>query len=185
MVSRASVYCTVTYPLALSSCAAFSPLQNVMNGVFTFNAPTLATITDGTSNTFLYSEKANGMFSKNDAANGGANDSNCYNWWADASRVIRSSRPCTHSTHSGRSRSSRTNTISPGSRARRVSIPAAHNFAFADGSVRFIKESISSWQFNPANGYPQGVTVQRQRTLYARARHAGWRLSELFNPRGQ
>ena len=36
--------------------------------------------------------------------------------------------------------------------------PGGANFAFCDGSVRFIKDSISSWPFNPASGYPNGVT---------------------------
>ena len=30
--------------------------------------------------------------------------------------------------------------------------------SFADGSVHFLKDSIQSWQFNPATGYPLGVT---------------------------
>jgi prepilin-type processing-associated H-X9-DG protein len=32
------------------------------------------------------------------------------------------------------------------------------NFAFADGSVRFRKDSISTWRFNTATGFPVGVT---------------------------
>ena len=47
-----------------------------MTGVYHFAPVRLAAITDGTSNTMLYSEKANGLFS--------ASDSICYNWWADA-----------------------------------------------------------------------------------------------------
>jgi prepilin-type processing-associated H-X9-DG protein len=38
--------------------------------------------------------------------------------------------------------------------------PGGANFAFADGSVRFLKDSIQSWPFNPATGYPVGVSDQ-------------------------
>ena len=36
----------------------------------------IAQFTDGTSNTMLYSEEANGIFT--------AGDSQCYNWWGDS-----------------------------------------------------------------------------------------------------
>jgi prepilin-type N-terminal cleavage/methylation domain-containing protein/prepilin-type processing-associated H-X9-DG protein len=159
-------YCTVYYPSLLTSCAAAAAIQSTMNGVFTFTAPTLASITDGTSNTFLYSEKANGMFSKNDPVNGGANDSNCYNWWAD----------CV-------SGDTLFTTLYPLNAFKKVPLfkdeydiswvegassfhPGGANFAFADGSVHFIKDSISSWQFNPANGYPVGVTLNTSNGTY-------------------
>lgn len=36
--------------------------------------------------------------------------------------------------------------------------PGGANFAFADGSVRFLKESVDSWPLDPASGLPVGVT---------------------------
>ena len=36
--------------------------------------------------------------------------------------------------------------------------PGGANFGMADGSVRFLKDSIQSWQLNPTTGYPVGVT---------------------------
>jgi prepilin-type processing-associated H-X9-DG protein len=36
--------------------------------------------------------------------------------------------------------------------------PGGANFAFADGSVRFLKGSISTWSFNPATGFLTGVS---------------------------
>ena len=36
--------------------------------------------------------------------------------------------------------------------------PGGSNFAFVDGSVRFIKDTIESWEINMSNGDPVGVT---------------------------
>ena len=36
--------------------------------------------------------------------------------------------------------------------------PGGANFGFADGSVRFLRDSINTWPFNPATGYPVGVS---------------------------
>ena len=36
--------------------------------------------------------------------------------------------------------------------------PGGANFCFADGSVHFMENSISTWPFNLASVYPTGVT---------------------------
>jgi prepilin-type processing-associated H-X9-DG protein len=36
--------------------------------------------------------------------------------------------------------------------------PGGANFAFIDGSVRFLKDTINSWPTDPANAMPVGVT---------------------------
>ena len=47
----------------MSSCPASPPINGTINGAFYLSsAVTIAGITDGTSNTFLYSERANGIF---------------------------------------------------------------------------------------------------------------------------
>ena len=37
--------------------------------------------------------------------------------------------------------------------------PGGLNVLLGDGSVRFVRETISTWPFDPATGYPQGATM--------------------------
>ena len=45
--------------------------------------------------------------------------------------------------------------------------PGGCNFAFLDGSVRFLKESINAWPYNPANGQPLNVTYDSATCLFS------------------
>jgi prepilin-type N-terminal cleavage/methylation domain-containing protein/prepilin-type processing-associated H-X9-DG protein len=150
----------VMWPTPISSSPHYTAMQSCMNGIFRSNlASPISAITDGTSNTFLYSEKANGAFSQNDTLINpkGANDSSCYNWWGDC---VAGDTLFT--------------TLYPINAFKKVPLvkdeydvswvesassfhPGGANFAFADGSVHFIKDSINTWPFNPATGYPLGV----------------------------
>jgi prepilin-type N-terminal cleavage/methylation domain-containing protein/prepilin-type processing-associated H-X9-DG protein len=143
--------CTVYYPAPLSSCPQYTGIINEMNGVFRYSYSTnIAQIKDGTTNTFLYSEKANGALTPSESL--------CWNWWGDSV-----------------SGDTIFTTLYPLNAFRKVPNvqdiyelswvespssfhPGGANFAFADGSVRFIKDSISTWPYNPATGYPLGIT---------------------------
>jgi prepilin-type processing-associated H-X9-DG protein len=55
--------------------------------------------------------------------------------------------------------------VSPGRRHRDVRLelqPGGANFAFCDGSVGFLKETIESWQIGP-NGLPRGFSYQNSK----------------------
>ena len=164
------------YPTPITACPLFNAVVGNMNGVFRYSlAATIASITDGTSNTMFYSEKANGLLGT--ALGGGINDSLCFNWWGD----------CV-------SGDTVFSTLYPLNAWKKVpnvqdeydftwvgvclELPPrrGHNFAFADGSVHFLKDSISSWPFNPATGYPLGVTDNHP-GYTSRAWHQGRRLS--------
>jgi len=143
--------CQVFYPNSMNTCAQYPLIQANSNGIYYYNSNTnIAQITDGTSNTMIYGEKANGLFT--------ASESLCFNWWGD-----------------GVSGDTIFTTLYPINAFKKVPLvadeydfswvegassfhPGGANFAFADGSVRFVKDSIQTWPFNPATGYPTGVT---------------------------
>ena len=59
--------------------------------------------------------------------------------------------------------------------------PGVANFAFVDGSVRFLKDSISTWPFNPVTGASHQRHHRQQWHVCRRPRYAG-RLPGALDP---
>jgi prepilin-type N-terminal cleavage/methylation domain-containing protein/prepilin-type processing-associated H-X9-DG protein len=126
---------------------------NQLNGLFIANRGIpIAAITDGTSQTMLLSERAHGLLT--------GDDFRYWHWWADS--VSMDTRfwtifpmnpfrkiPDTPETYSSAYTSAASSFH-----------PNGAYFAFADGSVRFLKDSIDSWAAD-STGYPLGVSEDK------------------------
>jgi prepilin-type N-terminal cleavage/methylation domain-containing protein/prepilin-type processing-associated H-X9-DG protein len=124
-----------------------------MNGiVYLLSHIGIQGITDGTSNTMMTSERAHGRFNSTDI--------NCWNWWTSGNygdTMFATFYPLNPfnkiPNYSG---------ILDGGADAYVATPSSFhpggaNFGFCDGSVKFIKDSISSWPIL-STGMPAGVT---------------------------
>ena len=134
------------------SGADAAPGEQQMNGlVYYLSHVSIAAVTDGTSNTFLAAERGHGRFPGADVQN--------WNWWSSGNYG-----DTMFNTFYGINVWQRPpfNVVlgpvcsAAGGADEFVSSigsfhPGGANVGFADGSVKFIKDSISSWQINPAS----------------------------------
>jgi prepilin-type processing-associated H-X9-DG protein len=122
----------------------------------------LADITDGTSNTIVFGERAHGLFSKQ-AGPDGNTDFYEWNWWTSGNygdTIFTTLYPMNPQKKIGNGNDT-TGNVSQQADNFAISASSFHpggaNFAFCDGSVKFLKDSINCWPYNPANGYPTNI----------------------------
>jgi len=111
----------------------------------------IASITDGLSNTIAFGEHAHGLFSMTGTTNQAGQtitDFYCWNWWVSANygdTVFTTLYPMNPQRKIGVGYSDN-NQGDDMVLAASSFHPGGANFAFADGSVRFLKDSIQTWQ---------------------------------------
>ena len=148
------------YGLTATSAAAAAACQfgttypdTQTNGViYMLSHNSLASVTDGTSNTLFASERAHGKFPTSNPA--GTNDVYCWNWWTSGN--FGDTMFCAFYPINPFNKIVDFCCLDSGPDAYVSSASSFHpggaNFCLCDGSVKFIKDSISCWQIQSLGG---------------------------------
>jgi prepilin-type N-terminal cleavage/methylation domain-containing protein/prepilin-type processing-associated H-X9-DG protein len=145
----------VQYPTPFETNSLWNQIAAAANGIYRlcYSTP-ISAIQDGTSNTIMFGEKGNGLLSS-----AGTDDKDNWCWWSDGAigdTLFHSLYPINPL------RKVAMTTGSEGIDTWLPSLSSYHpggvNVAMADGSVRFLKDTIDTWGYNPSTDLPPGVT---------------------------
>ncbi len=201
-------------PIAVTSPAQHLAVLSQANGVFFYlgwpagNPPaqpnpiaplnpgsirpaTVASVTDGVSNTFAFGEKAHGKFSQTPDVNYSI-DYQYNGAWVSGGFGDTLFTTLYPMNPFGRIGDDPGNNYfySYDAQQDNFSIaassfhPGGCNFGFLDGSVRFVKETVNTWPYNPSNGTPTNVAYNSS-TGAVHAQSAVGSLPGAFHPRRQ
>jgi prepilin-type N-terminal cleavage/methylation domain-containing protein/prepilin-type processing-associated H-X9-DG protein len=117
----------------------------------------ISAVIDGTSNTAAFSEIAHGLLSRSDYTPHGSFED--WNWWTSGN-LGDTCYAHFYPINVQKKDPNFTGTDQAGAFVNAASSfhPSGVNVAFVDGSVRFIKDTVDSWNFDPSTKYPVGVT---------------------------
>ena len=151
---------------------SFNPIRQAqINGLFWIQSSVrLAMITDGTSQTIIFGERAHALLSCSTPAGGGIPPCLDWHWWTSGAfgdilfstlYPVNPQRKVVNANAGG-------DTVSTSFIQAASSLhPGGANFAMVDGSVRFVKDTINCWPIDPTTGLPVGMTFGGSPALYS------------------